>query len=584
MPEYLAPGVFVEETSFRSKSIEGVSTSTTAFVGPTRSGPVDGTPELLTSFADFERIYGGLDDLDFASPAPTTNFIAHAVAAYFNEGGARLYVARVTHKDPNNPGNDDKSAVSADVVATKTSHFVARFPGTAGNGVVRVREITTPTNPTNAVSKLLDGTVVRVNGDTPTFFVKHAGIWRAADGSTATTAITGATNPMDVLTLNLAATDADGRTISYEGLGFDPQYKRFIGTILSPNPTNRADQLAQFFGFDVAGTVGAIELRTGFAALPKDPSDPDGNTRLITLSGGTDVVPTTGDYTDPLSLIEGLEDVAIIASPGHSHSGWGTDFAQAIANQLIIQAEKPRMYRIAVLDTPEALLPGGAQDYKAHIDSKYAALYYPWVVAPNPNFDPNDPREDAELVLPPSGFVCGIYARSDDARGVFKAPANEVINSALRFESLINTGQQELLNPLGVNCLRFFAGRGNRVWGARTTSSDPEWKYVNIRRYFLYLEHSIDNGTQWAVFEPNGERLWANVQDTISAFLYNEWVNGALLGDKPEQAYFVRCDRSTITQNNLDNGELVCLVGVAAIKPAEFVIFRIGQKTADTSS
>src|SRR5262249_24040293 len=154
----------------------------------------------------------------------------------------------------------------------------------------------------------------------------------------------------------------------------------------------------------------------------------------------------------------------------------------------------------------------------------------------------------------------GIYARSDIERGVWKAPANEVVRSALRFESDVNFATQETLNPVGVNCLRYLSGRGYRVWGARTISSDPEWKYVSIRRYFNYLERSIDVGTQWAVFEPNGERLWSNIRDTIDSFLYSEWRSGALLGDDPKQAYFIRCDRSTMTQNDLDNGRLVCLV------------------------
>ncbi|HEU4557909.1 MAG TPA: phage tail sheath C-terminal domain-containing protein, partial [Longimicrobium sp.] len=189
-----------------------------------------------------------------------------------------------------------------------------------------------------------------------------------------------------------------------------------------------------------------------------------------------------------------------------------------------------------------------------------------------------------EINVPPSGFVAGIYARTDVERGVFKAPANEVVRGAIRFESDVNTAQQDMLNPLGVNCLRFFPGRGYRVWGARTATSDPEWKYVNVRRYFNYLERSVDNGTQWAVFEPNGERLWANIRQTVEDFLYTEWRNGALLGPSPKEAYFVRCDRSTMTQNDLDNGRLICLIGVAVIKPAEFVIFQIGQKTADARS
>ena len=235
---------------------------------------------------------------------------------------------------------------------------------------------------------------------------------------------------------------------------------------------------------------------------------------------------------------------------------------------------------MAVLDAPPAVTPGVMRELRGLVDSSRAALYYPWVIVANPLAGPSS-TQPAEIALPPSGHVCGIYARNDVERGVHKAPANEVVRGALRFEPSVNTGQQELLNPIGVNCLRLLQGRGLRVWGARTISSDPEWKYLNVRRYFNYIGASIDRGTQWAVFEPNGEMLWANVKGTIGDFLYNEWRNGALLGTKTEEAFFVRCDRSTMTQNDLDNGRLVCLIGVAVIKPAEFVIFRIGQKTAD---
>jgi phage tail sheath protein FI len=243
-----------------------------------------------------------------------------------------------------------------------------------------------------------------------------------------------------------------------------------------------------------------------------------------------------------------------------------------------------RAYRIAVLDTPPHSALSEARDVRSRIDSTYAALYHPWVIVSNPLYRPGLDNVPQELALPPSGFMCGIYARTDDERGVWKAPANEVVRDALRFEFEINFAQQEVLNPLGINCLRFFPDRGYRVWGARTASSDQEWKYLSIRRYFIYLEASLDNGTQWAVFEPNGEALWANITQTVTSFLYNEWVSGALLGTTQQEAFFVRCDRTTMTQADLDNGRLICLVGVAAVKPAEFVIFRIGQKTADARS
>ena len=255
-----------------------------------------------------------------------------------------------------------------------------------------------------------------------------------------------------------------------------------------------------------------------------------------------------------------------------------------VHDRLISHCERRRAYRIAVLDTRQVSTVGEARDDRAPLDSTHAALYTPWIISENPLFKPGDTTRPRELALPPSGAVCGVYARTDINRGVFKAPANEVVRGALRYDLEINFAQQETLNPIGINCLRFFPNRGNRVWGARTISSDPEWKYVNVRRYFNYLERSIDIGTQWAVFEPNGDKLWANIRQAVSDFLVNEWRSGALLGTSTREAFFVRCDRSTMDQNDLDNGRLICLIGVAVVKPAEFVIFRIGQKTADARS
>jgi phage tail sheath protein FI len=175
--------------------------------------------------------------------------------------------------------------------------------------------------------------------------------------------------------------------------------------------------------------------------------------------------------------------------------------------------------------------------------------------------------------------MAGIYARNDELNSVAKAPANEVVLGALDLERHISFAEQSVLNPVGINCLRFFPNRGYRVWGARTVSSDTSLMYVNVRRYLIYLEHSIDQGTQWAVFENNGPSLWARVTDSIDSFLNNEFASGNLMGTSPSQSYFVRCDRTTMTQNAIDSGQLICLVGVALLKPAEFVIFRVGQMT-----
>jgi phage tail sheath protein FI len=194
-----------------------------------------------------------------------------------------------------------------------------------------------------------------------------------------------------------------------------------------------------------------------------------------------------------------------------------------------------------------------------------------------------DPVTDLEINLPPSGFVAGIYARNDNDEGVQKAPANEVVTDAIGFEVFLNKGQQDLLNPQGVNCFRFFEGRGYRLWGARTATSDTEWQYVNLRRYMNYLKRSIDEGTQSLVFESNGPDLWASTAQMVTDFLTNEFANKRLLGSTKAQAFFVRCDATTMTQNDLDNGRLVCLIGVSLLRPAEFVIFRIGQFTASSN-
>ena len=582
MPEYLAPGVYVEETSFRAKSIEGVGTSTTAFAGPTRKGPFRATaddqevPELLTSFGDFERIYGGITDLALTGTSPHTNYLAHAVRAFFNEGGSRLYVARAVGAGATTASGQ----VTPDgTAAAEAVHFVSRFPGSLGNGQVVVREQLAPVAATAMANAPAGTLLVTGSGGTTAYHLKVGNDWHpAADPSAAAEdATTLAADTPRIVTLLVVAIDADGDNLSFEGLGYDRGHPLWVGHVMSAAPARRADHLQNMFAVTVGANASALELRN--ALFTGATTNAAGELeRTIALTGGLDgAEPVAANYSLALGELAGLEDISIVAAPGSSAYAE----AQAINNLLISHAESRRAYRIAVLDLPRDQTPGQARTLRGLIDSRYAAVYYPWVVVPNPLARPG--REDIarELALPPSGFVSGIYARNDVERGVWKAPANEVVRGALRFELDINFAQQEMLNPIGVNCLRYLSGRGFRVWGARLASSDPEWKYVNVRRYFNYLESSIDRGTQWAVFEPNGERLWANVRQTISDFLYNEWRNGALLGTKTEEAYFVRCDRSTMTQNDLDNGRLVCLIGVAVIKPAEFVIFRIGQKTAD---
>ena len=384
---------------------------------------------------------------------------------------------------------------------------------------------------------------------------------------------------IQLLTFNLEAEDADGNRLFYENLGFGSDHPRYIGQVLAAVPASKMEQLENPYYFQPEGdSLTAFDLRQAVFDNAEEKS--------YELTGGNDgAEPTTASilegavaYSDALELLSAIGNIAIVAAPGYS-SFAPTNYRD-IQNLLITHAETMK-YCIAVLDTPSQSTLQKAREVRSRIDSSYAAMYFPWVTVTNPLWRPGNDQIPREINVLPSGFIAGIYARTDITRGVWKAPANEIVRGALRFEQEVNRGQQEVLNPEGINCLRFFFGRGYRVWGARTASSDPEWKYVNVRRYFIYLEHSIGRSTQWAVFEPNGPRLWSNITDTVTAFLYNEWRSGALLGATPDKAFFVRCDRSTMTQADLDNGRMICEVGVAAIKPAEFVIFRIGQKTAD---
>lgn len=598
MPEYLAPGVYVEEVSFRSKSIEGVGTSTCAFAGPTRKGPVGVAPELLTSFADFERTYGGLEDLAFTGdtdPAHNRHYLAHAAQAFFNNGGARLYVVRATGSGAQAASGVGTPVVAGAAAGAEKAWFEARFDGSHFNGAtVTVQQVSTPTG-AQALAGLPDGSVVRVHqksdGSSVGVFLKASGAW-TQDSPPASPEIADLVADLDatysvvLLSFNVSVNAGPNDSTGYAGLTLASSSPSWIGSVLAAEPATRAARLVQPVGLYLGTTAPTVtELLTAFGGgeLDSDGAEPK---TVYTLSGGSDgAAPDADEYAEALGILVGLEDVSIVAAPGYSafYTDADPDTYQAIQDALLTHVADPRRYRMAVLDAPPAVTPGQMRELRGLVDSNRAALYYPWIVASNPLAGPNS-NQPAEIALPPSGHVCGIYARNDIERGVHKAPANEVVRGALRFEPAVNFGQQELLNPIGVNCLRHLEGRGLRVWGARTISSDPEWKYLNVRRYFNYIGASIDRGTQWAVFEPNGEMLWANVRGTIADFLYNEWRNGALLGSKPEEAFFVRCDRSTMTQNDLDNGRLICLVGVAVVKPAEFVIFRIGQKTADAKS
>ncbi|MDT3435990.1 choice-of-anchor D domain-containing protein [Haloarcula sp. 1CSR25-25] len=276
----------------------------------------------------------------------------------------------------------------------------------------------------------------------------------------------------------------------------------------------------------------------------------------------------TGDESQPRGERTGLagfaetDDINIVSVPDENSIDGLTG---AIVSHCENMAD-----RIAVLQAQQGASPGDLPPQTAV--SEYAAIYYPHI-------EIVDPETGVRKLVPPGGHMAGVYARSDAENGVHKAPANETVRGAVDLEFPITKADQARLNPKGVNAIRSFPGRGIRVWGARTTSANPQWKYVNVRRLFLYIEESIDEGTQWAVFESNTERLWARVRQSVRNFLTTVWRDGGLAGTTPEEAFYVKADRTTMTQTDIDNGKLIVEIGVAPVKPAEFVIFRITQWT-----
>jgi phage tail sheath protein FI len=620
MPEYLTPGVYLEETSFRSRSIEGVPTSTFGMAGLTCYGPVPyqlatprvtmvNKPVLVTSFTEFERAYGSLDDV--GSGDDTRNYLAYSARAFFDNGGQRLYVSRVFPFTRAQNGTIDIDANFAKLaLAGNVATWRARWPGEAGKTISvsvafkRSKNIMVGVGGTPALKGVSPGAAVEIVADRtqiPKDDVTPANI-RIVDagpgGVLGYRKDGGGIDPVTDdgklavchITLSVTVQMGDTRLDTYTGLELDPAHPRSVYRVLqAEQPT---DELSLIWldptqpavaGQPPPPTPAPLAVLSALLALKAQ-------TFLAGGSDGQALDPDAlqGEDSDPddpnkaatgLAALGEIDDIAIVATPDSVR--FADEGSQKTAVDNLIEHCEQLRYRIGIADPPMDRSISGVREFRSQFDTKYAALYYPWMEILDPTAK-NDPgAAPATLQLPPSGFTAGIYARSDINRGVHKAPANEVVLGITKFMQNVTYARQAVLNPEGINALRFFPGRSNRVWGARTMSSDPEWKYVNVRRLFIYLEHSIDKSTQWAVFEPNNEALWANIRQAVSDFLLVTWRTGALMGTKPEEAFFVRCDRTTMTQNDLDNGRLICLIGVAPTYPAEFVIFRIGQWTAD---
>ncbi len=544
--------------------MQGVSTSTAGFVGLAERGPVTGQPQLVTSFADYKRMYGGyLSEAAYGG----ARFLPYAVEQFFLNGGARAYIMRAAPAD-----------AKAGVVQAGVLTISAANPGAWAENM---RVTVAPASKAKTQVLAVDGadlTLKNADGFNPGDVVE------LFDGKEAVYATV--KSVLDrVVTLDAPCTAdvADSR------VGTSKYIRTCEITI-----TARLDDMVEVYeNLSLkAGALNYAPVKTAKSELIRVEVEPKADAETVVpyeLCGGTGselvLTPAGGSNGTVLTVAAGtylgkddgpgkrtglqafLENgnVSIMAIPGVT--------LPEVQSALIAFCENKKSC-FAILDIPmELTKTNDVANFRDMYDSTYAAMYHPWLQM-------YDAGSKHAAYFPPSGAMAGIYARSDNERGVHKAPANEVVRGCTGLSCSYNTGEQDILNPLGVNLIRAFPGRGIRVWGARTISSNGLWKYVNVRRLFIYVEESIKANTNWVVFEPNSEALWSRVTRTIANFLATCWRDGALAGSSPDQAFFVECGPTTMTQDDIDNGRLICQIGIAPVKPAEFVIFRITQKTA----
>lgn len=585
MPEYLSPGVYVEEYESGAVPMEGVGTSTAGFIGLAEKGAVIGKPQLVTSFADYTRIFGGyLSETKYGDK----RYLPYAVEHFFINGGSRAFVMRVCPSDAKAASTKSDSILS----------FTAANPGEWGNRIkvtvapvsrvkTQVYEVEANSCTVRSVDGFTIGDVVEFADGKTTVFNKIIAIEENVitfENPVNASIIDKALVPTKFIKsceIDVSVKYGDVKE-DYVFVSLNTESPDYIVSRMSKSElvtvaVSEAKAPAAKPAEGKDKKEGAPAPAVGIAA-PFEAVGGKGDAMIMVLSGGTDgnvAAIAASDYigkddgpgkrTGIQSFIEN-SDVSLMAVPGVT--------IPEVQMSLIAHCENLKS-RFAVLDMPkDRKKTDELLEYRDMFDSNYAAMYHPWIQI-------FDPMSKKNIIAPPSGSVLGIYARTDTTIGVHKAPANEVVRACTGLASSYNTAEQDLLNPKGVNLIRSFPGRGIRVWGARTVTSNATWKYVNVRRLFIFLEESIRANTNWVVFEPNTEALWARVKRTIEMFLASVWRSGALAGTSPDQAFFVEIGRNTMTQDDIDNGRLICVIGVAPVKPAEFVIFRIGQYTSD---
>ena len=586
MAEYLSPGVYVEEYDSGATPMQGVSTSTAGFVGLAERGPVIGQPQLVTSFADYKRMYGGyLSQAAYGS----NRFLPYAVEQFFANGGARAYIMRAA------PG-DAKAG-------SRTTGVLKLTAANPGAWAEDLRVVVTPASKAKTQVLAVNGadlTLKNADGFNPGDVVElfdgktaaHATVKSVLDKvvtldapCTLDVADTKVGTAKYIKTCEITLTARLGETVeTFENLSLKPDalnnvcVKTAKSDLICVEVTAaKAPAAPAPKEKDKDGKEIPAPAPKAASIVPYELCGGSGSELVLTLQGGSNgsVLTVTPDAflgkDDGPGKRTGLQafqengNVSIMAIPGVT--------APEVQASLIAFCENKKSC-FAILDVPmELKKTNDVANFRDMYDSTYAAMYHPWL-------EMYDAGSKRSAYFPPSGAMAGIYARTDIERGVHKAPANEVVRGCTGLSCAYNEGEQDILNPIGVNLIRSFTGRGIRVWGARTISSNGLWKYLNVRRLFIYVEESIKANTNWVVFEPNSTTLWNRVTRTIETFLATCWRDGALAGSTPSEAFFVECGPTTMTQDDIDNGRLICQIGIAPVKPAEFVIFRITQKTA----
>lgn len=516
---YLSPGVYVEEVPSGSATLTAGATAIAAFVGFTERFPTDDPtdPEGLKP-----RMISSWSDYErmfggFVAGA----MLPHSVYGWFQNGGSVCYIVRIPNSVPSQePGM--RALPAADRALGNLLELTSVGPA---DGMSVAVSVNTPeddggpeTAPTFDLTVLRNGVPVEV----------FAGLTSVPGPTNVETATAGSEHVKVSIKTQIPVDIDPMLTMPKQGI-FD----------IVPAPVIPVEVKAtQFAGSETA--------RKGINGL------------VIADDVTMVIVP---DLINAARKADGSIDLNM----------W-----KAVQTSLITHCEMSAN-RMAILDAPPGMGVQQIKEWRSDVamyDSPFATLYYPWVKVSNPNPDNGD---GDEIMIPPSGHVAGLWARTDETRGVWKAPANDTLRGVLDVERDITKAEQGLLNPIGINCVRPFGTRGIRVWGARTLSSNTDWTYINVRRLFNMIESTIMEGTQWVVFEPNDMKLWEGVKRTLNAFLRGLWRDGALFGATPEQAFFVRCDAETNPPDSIDQGKLIVEVGIAPVKPAEFVIFRISQ-------